>query len=86
MNAIFHILPDNEEQMRELVGEALVDILRRNGNYLEERYKSMGVTVVNNQGIVADADFRDRDFPTEHYRQAGRQAVANAIAEAVRQR
>lgn len=85
-NAIFHILPDNEEQMRELVGEALVDILRRNGNYLEERYKSMGVTVVNNQGIVADADFRDRDFPTEHYRQAGRQAVADAIAEAVRQR
>lgn len=81
---VFHILPDNEEQMAELVGPQLVELVRRNGTYLEQRYSAMGVTVVNNQGIVADADFRDRDFPTEHYRQAGRQAIATALAAAIR--
>ena len=80
---VFHILPDNEEQMTELVGPQLVELVRRNGTFVEERYRGMGVTVVNNQGIVADADFRDRDYPTEHYRQAGRQAIATAIANAI---
>ena len=80
---VFLILPDNEEQMLELVGPELVELLRRNGDFIEQRYTSMGVTVVNCQGMVADCDFRDRDFPTEHYRQAGRQAVASALATAI---
>lgn len=81
---VLHILPDNEDQMNALVGPELVELLRRNGTYIEERYKGMGVSVVNNQGVVRDADFRDRDFPTEHYRSAGRMAIATAIAEAIR--
>jgi hypothetical protein len=80
---VLHILPDNEEQMTELVGPELVELVRRKGAFVEERYSGMGVTVVNNQGIVADADFRDRDYPTEHYRQAGRLAVATAIGNAI---
>ena len=80
---VLNILPDNEEQMTELVGPELVELVRRNGTYIERRYAQPGVTVVNNQGIVADADFRDRDFPTEHYRQAGRQAIAEALANVI---
>lgn len=80
-HAVFHILPDNEEQMAVLVGPELVEVLRRNGDFVEKRYKALGVTVVNNQGTVCDADFRDRDFPTEHYRQNGRQTIASAIAK-----
>lgn len=80
---VLHILPDNEEQMTELVGPALVEILRRNGDYIVDRYSRQGVTVVNNQGLVPDEGFRDRDFPTEHYRQAGRQAIAANIASAI---
>lgn len=80
---IFLILPDNEEQMAELVGPGLVELLRRNGNYIEQRYSQQGVTVVNCQGMVPDAEFRDRDFPTEHYRQAGRQAIAYALYNAL---
>lgn len=80
---VLHILPDNEDQMTELVGPELVEILRRNGTFIENRYTRMGVTVVNNQGLVCDADFRDRDFPTEHYRQAGREAIASAIAAVI---
>ena len=32
---------------------------------------------------VLFADFRDRNFPTEHYRQAGRQAIAYALYNAL---
>lgn len=81
---VLNILPDNEEQMTELVGPELVELVRRNGTYIEQRYSVPGVTVVNNQGIVSDANFRDRDYPTEHYRQAGRQAIATALAAAIR--
>ena len=81
---VLNILPDNEQQMTELVGPELVELVRRNGTFVERRYSVPGVTVVNNQGIVADADFRDRDYPTEHYRQAGRQAIATALAAAIR--
>ena len=80
---VLNILPDNEEQMAELVGPELVELVRRNGTFVENRYRGIGVTVVNNQGIVPDADFRDRDFPTEHYRQAGRLAIATAVAQAI---
>lgn len=80
---VLNILPDNEEQMTELVGPELVELVRRNGTFVEERYNVPGVTVVNNQGIVADSNFRDRDYPTEHYRQAGRQAIATALAAAI---
>lgn len=81
---VFNILPDNEEQMSELVGPELVALLRRNGRFVEERYRQRGVVVVNNQGLVDDANFRDRDYPTEHYRQAGRQTIADRVAVAIR--
>lgn len=80
---IFHILPDNEEQMTELIGPELVELVRRNGTFIQQRYSAMGVTVVNNQGIVPDSIFRDRDFPTEHYRQSGRLAIAKSLASAI---
>lgn len=80
---VFLILPDNEEQMTEMVGPGLVELLRRNGDFIDRRYRSQGVTVVNCQGMVPDAEFRDRDFPTEHYRQAGRQSIAYALYNAL---
>ena len=82
---VFLILPDNEEQMAEMVGPALVDLLRRNGDFIDRRYSPQGVTVVNCQGMVADSNFRDRDFPTEHYRSEGREAIAYALYNAIYQ-
>lgn len=80
---VFLILPDNEEQIDEMVGHGLVELLHRNAAFIVQRYTPKGVTVVNCQGMVADADFRDRDYPTEHYRMAGRQAIAEALAQAI---
>lgn len=82
---ILHILPDNIEQIEALVGPELQPIMRNNVHYIINRYERQGVTVINNQSLVHDQDFRDRDFPTEHYCQAGRQAVASSIVNALRQ-
>lgn len=81
---VFLILPDNEDQMKEMVGPGLVELVRRNGTFIEQRYKPLGVSIVNCQGIVRDANFRDRDFPTEHYRQAGRWAIASALYSVIK--
>lgn len=78
---VLHILPDNIDQIQALAGPDLVFLMKQNADYIVKRYSTHNVTVVNNQNIVRDQDFRDRDFPTEHYKQAGRQAVADAIAE-----
>lgn len=83
---VFHILPDNEDQMGAFVGPELLGLLHENARFVQQRYEAMGVTVVNNQGIVRDDDFNDKEYPTEHYDQVGRKAVADAVAEAVRSR
>ncbi len=82
---VFNILADNMEQIKDLVGPDLVYIMKHNAQYIIERYAPQGVIVVNNQNIVSDRYFRDRDFPTEHYEQAGREAIATAIAEKIKE-
>ena len=83
---VFHILPDNEDQMAQLVGPELLQLLHDNARFVQQRYESMGVLVVNNQGAVRDEDFNDKEYPTEHYDQVGRRAVADAVAAAIRDR
>lgn len=80
---VLNILPDNEEQMAKLGLDDVVTILREASTYVEQRYRSMGVVVVNNQGIAPDSDFIDRTFPTEHYCQGTRRAIAQNIANAI---
>ena len=80
---IMHILPDDEEQMAHLVGPNLVQMLRANGRFVKERYTAMGVTVVDNQGLLPHSSFSEPDYPTEHYDQTGRKLVADHIVEAM---
>jgi hypothetical protein len=78
---VLHILPENMERAEELVGPELPQLMRMNADWLLERYRAMGVTVVDNLELLGDRHFRDRDFPTEHYDQAGREQIAAAIAK-----
>ena len=55
----------------------------KSAQYITDRYEPQGVIVVNNLKEVRDSDFRDRDFPTEHYKQTGRLAIARNVAEAI---
>lgn len=77
---VLHILPENLERAEELVGEELPKLMRMNTDWLLERYRAMNVIIVDNLALLGDQHFRDRDFPTEHYDQAGREAIAAAIA------
>ena len=83
---VFNILAENVDQMDSLCGPDLLWLLERNAQYIIDRYESQGVIVVNNLKEVRDSDFRDRDFPTEHYKQTGRLAIARNVAESIRRR
>lgn len=78
---LFHILPENLERADELVGNELLELMRSNAQWLSERYRGMGVTVIDNLALLGDQHFRDRDFPTEHYDQEGRRRIAASIAQ-----
>ena len=81
VNLLFHILPENLEKADSLVGSDLVEIMKDNAQFIEERYSSKGIIVVNNIDLVPSESFTDKDFPTEHYDQRGRQAVASSVAQ-----
>ena len=74
---------ENVDQIDSLCGPDLLYLLEQNVKYVTDRYESQGVIVVNNLRAVRDADFFDRDFPTEHYRQTGRQTIAKNVADAL---
>lgn len=83
---VFNILAENVDQMDSLCGPELVYLLEQNTQYIIQRYEPKGVIVVDNLKEVRDSDFRDRDFPTEHYKQTGRLTIAKNVAEAIKQR
>lgn len=76
---VFNILADNMDEIGDLVGPDLVYLMQQNAQYIIHRYEAKGVVVVNNQNVVCNAYFRDREFPTEHYTQEGRQAIADGV-------
>jgi len=80
---VFHILADNMDQIKTLAGPDLEFLMKQNAQYIIHRYQPQNVTVVNNQYMVRDRDFFEREFPTEHYNQHGRQIVAEAVADAI---
>lgn len=83
---VFNILAENVDQIDSLCGPELVYLLEQNAQYIVNRYEPQGVIVVNNLKEVRDDDFRDRSFPTEHYKQTGRLTIARNVADAIKQR
>lgn len=81
---VFHILADNMDQIKTLAGPDLEFLMKQNAQYIVNRYAPKGVTVVNNQYMVRDRDFFEREFPTEHYNQTGRRIVAEMVVEGIR--
>lgn len=84
-NLMLNILADNMDQIKTLAGPDLVFLMKQNAQYIIHRYEPQGVKVVNNQYMVRDRDFFEREFPTEHYNQRGRHMVAEHIVERLRE-
>lgn len=82
-NVIFNILSEDVGWCERAVGKDLVEQMRANRDLLAERYTRQGAQVVDNLEVVPSELFRDRDWPTEHYAAAGRQAVADNVAAAL---
>ena len=83
---VFNILAENVDQIDSLCGPDLHYLLNRNVQYVIDRYEAMGVIMVNNVTAARDASFIDRDFPTEHYDQVGRRAIAENVAATIKKR
>lgn len=82
----FNIMAENTDLVGQLVGEDLLFLMRQNVAFLKERYEKQGVIVIDNLDAVRDADFIDREWPTEHYYQNGRRTIASNVAKALSQK
>lgn len=86
LNLIFNILAENVDQADSLLGNNLVWLMRRNRDFLVDRYHNKGAIVVDNLEAVANQHFTDRRvFPTEHYDQTGRSIIAMNVAQAIKE-
>lgn len=83
-NMVFNILAENTEKADSLVGPELTQLMENNVRWLEARYTARGVKVVDNLRALHSKHFTDKDFPTEHYDEAGRKTIANNVALAIR--
>ena len=83
---VFNLMAENVDKANELVGEDLLFLMKRNRDFLLNRYGTLdGVTVVDNLNLVRDVDFIDQNWTTEHYYAEGRQIVARRVAMALSQ-
>lgn len=80
-NLVFNLLAENTQKAEELVGQDLIFLMQQNAKLLEEYYGAKGVLVVNNLNSVADENFIDKTWPTEHYDEVGRKRIAQNVAE-----
>ncbi len=84
-NLVFNLLSENTAQAATLAGSELSGIMKRNRDLLVKRYQRKGAIVADNLETVDDKDFIDRTWPTEHYTENGRKAVAHQVAVAMKQ-
>ncbi|MCO5258932.1 MAG: DUF4843 domain-containing protein [Crocinitomicaceae bacterium] len=83
-NLVFNLLAENTEKAGELVGKDLLFLMQENTKKLVEYYTKKGVTVVNNLDIVANDQFIDQDWTTEHYAEKGRKTIARNVAKSLK--
>ena len=84
-NLVFNLMAENVDKARRLVGDDLLFLIKRNRDYLLNRYGDMeGVTVVDNLFLVRDVNFIDQDWTTEHYYEEGRRIIAEHLSQTLR--
>lgn len=83
---VFNLMAENVDKANELVGKDLMFLMKRNRDYLMQRYDTLeDVTVVDNLNLVRDVNFIDQNWTTEHYYGEGRGTIARHVAQALRQ-
>ena len=84
-NLVFNLLAENVDKANELVGKDLMFLMKRNRDFLLNRYGNLdGVTVVDNLSLIRDVNFIDQNWTTEHYYEEGRRIMADHLAQTLK--
>ena len=85
-NLVFNLMAENVDKAHQLVGDDLLFLIKRNRDYLMDRYENReGIKVVNNLSLVRDVNFIDQNWTTEHYYEEGRRMVAQNVAQCLKE-
>lgn len=84
LHLVFNLLAENVQYADSLIGDNLVWLMKRNRDFLVNRYSKMGVPVVDNLTLVPGWDFTDQNWTTEHYGELGRQLIARNVADTLK--
>lgn len=84
-NLVFNLMAENVDKANELVGRDLMFLMKRNRDFLLNRYGNQdGITMVDNLSLVRDVNFIDQNWTTEHYYEEGRRIIAHHLAQTLR--
>jgi hypothetical protein len=83
-NLAFNLMAENTEKAEHLVGEELTYLMRENARLLSDYFEAKGVTVINNIEALANDQFIDQHWTTEHYDEQGRKTLARQVAQGLR--
>ena len=82
---VLNLMAENVDKPNELLGDDILFLMRRNRDYLLQRYGSLDdVVVVDNMSLVRDVNFIDQNWTTEHYYEEGRRIVADNLAQTLK--
>ncbi|MCD6347275.1 MAG: hypothetical protein J7L96_07645, partial [Bacteroidales bacterium] len=84
-NLVLNLMAENTMRANELVGSDLVYLMEQNRKILTEHFQSKDVIVVDNLNALADNQFIDTLWTTEHYFETGRKTIANNVANSIKQ-
>lgn len=79
-----NLMSENVQYADSLVGIELVFLMKKNRQFLMERYNKNYCTVVDNLETVKGNEFIDQNWTTEHYTCHGRMRVAKKVAVALK--
>lgn len=77
---VFVILPENIEKMEDLVDATLPNLVHKNASFLHAHFTKRKIEVIDLHAEVEKYGFFE-SFPTEHYRDFGREIVAKSIVQ-----
>jgi hypothetical protein len=79
-----NLMAENVQYADSLVGKDLVFLMRRNRDFLVNRYNRAHCRVADNFDKIEGKLFIDQNWTTEHYVLKGRMAVAKNLAEEIK--
>ena len=77
---IFHLLPENTHETKQLIGEDLTKLIAYNRNFLHQRYNTENTTIIDNMELLPASDFIEV-LPNSHFYYSGRKKMAEEIAK-----